>query len=306
MTRMTSDRVLGIEDVVGQIRPGMTIGIGGWGSRRKPMALVRAIARSGLTGLTVVSFGGPDVGLLIAAGAVRRVVTGFVSLDSIPLEPHFRRARQDGAVELTELDEGMMHWGLLAATQRLPFLPTRAGLGSDVLRVNPSLRTVRSPYDDAEELVAMPALRLDVALVHMNRADPGGNGCYLGPDPYFDDLFCLAADRAFVSCERLVPAARLRDAGPPQSLLINRAMVAGVVQAPGGAHFTSCVPDYGRDEAFQAEYARAAGDPGRWASFRATYLADGEDGYQEAVRRFATQRDAGADVASGAASGTTA
>jgi glutaconate CoA-transferase subunit A len=284
---MTSDRVLGIEDVVGQLQPGMTIGIGGWGSRRKPMALVRAIARSGLTGLTVVSFGGPDVGLLIAAGAVRRVVTGFVSLDSIPLEPHFRRARQDGTIELTELDEGMMHWGLLAATQRLPFLPIRAGLGSDALRVNPSLRTIRSPYEDAEELVAMPALRLDVALVHMNRADAGGNGQYLGPDPYFDDLFCLAADRAFMSCERLVPTARLPDAGPPQSLLINRAMVAGVVQTPGGAHFTSCVPDYGRDETFQAEYARAAGDLDRWESFRSMYLAGDEDSYQEAIGRFA-------------------
>ena len=74
----------------------MTIGIGGWGSRRKPMALVRAILRSDLTDLTIVSYGGPDVGLLVAAGRVRRVVCGFVSLDSIPLEPHFRRAAQQG------------------------------------------------------------------------------------------------------------------------------------------------------------------------------------------------------------------
>src|SRR5215469_9103587 len=162
------NRVIGIDDVLAAVQPGMTIGIGGWGSRRKPMAFVRALARKGLTDLTVVSFGGPDVGLLIAAGAVRRVVTGFVSLDSIPLEPHFRRARQEGTIELTELDEGMMHWGLLAATQRLPLVATRAGLGSDVLRVNPGLRTVRSPYEDAEELIAMPALRLDVALIHLN------------------------------------------------------------------------------------------------------------------------------------------
>ena len=136
----------------------MTIGIGGWGSRRKPMALVRALAASDLTDLTIVSYGGPDVGLLVAAGKVRRVVTGFVSLDSIPLEPHFRLARQRGAIELTELDEGMLHWGLLAAAHRLPFLPMRAGLGSDVLRVNPELRTVRSPYADGEEFVAVPAL----------------------------------------------------------------------------------------------------------------------------------------------------
>ena len=183
------------DGAVAELRSGMTIGIGGWGSRRKPMALVRAILRSGLKDLEIVSYGGPDVGLLIAGGHVRRVVTGFVSLDTIPLEPHFRLGRQRGTVELTELDEGMLHWGLLAAAHRLPFLPIRAGLGSDVLRVNPQLRTVRSPYADGEELVAMPALRLDAALIHLNRADAAGNGQYLGPDPYFDDLFCLAAAR---------------------------------------------------------------------------------------------------------------
>ncbi len=279
-------KVLSPDDVAGELRSGMTIGIGGWGSRRKPMALVRAIVRSGLTDLTVVSYGGPDVGLLMAAGRVRRVVCGFVTLDTIPLEPHFRLGRQAGTVELTELDEGMMHWGLLAAAHRLPFLPIRAGLGSDVLRVNPDLRTVRSPYADGEELTAMPALRLDAALIHLNRADPQGNGQYLGPDPYFDDLFCQAADRSFLSCERIVPTPDLLAAGPVQSLLVNRAMIDGVVEAPGGAHFTSCVPDYARDEAFQAEYARSAASPQAWERFRADYLSGDEADYQEAVRRF--------------------
>ena len=282
-------KVLSPDDVAGELRSGMTIGIGGWGSRRKPMALIRAILRSGLSDLTVVSYGGPDVGLLMAAGRVRRVVCGFVTLDTIPLEPHFRLGRQAGAVELTELDEGMLHWGLLAAAHRLPFLPIRAGLGSDVLRVNPGLRTVRSPYADGEELTAMPALRLDAALIHLNRADPHGNGQYLGPDPYFDDLFCQAADRSFLSCERIVPTPDLLAAGPVQSLLVNRAMIDGVVEAPGGAHFTSCVPDYARDEAFQAEYARSAQSPQAWEQFRADYLSGDEAAYQEAVRRFRTR-----------------
>ena len=93
----------------------------------------------------------------------------------------------------------MFQTGLRAAAQRLPFLPMRAGLGSDVLVNNPWIKTVTSPYDDGEELVAVPALDLDVALVHLNRADRHGNATYLGPDPYFDDLFCMAADRAYVS-----------------------------------------------------------------------------------------------------------
>jgi glutaconate CoA-transferase subunit A len=248
------------------------------------MALVRAIARAGLTDLTVVCFGGPDIGLLVAAGCVRRVITGFVSLDSIPLEPHFRQARQRGAVELTELDEGMLYWGLLAAAHRLPFLPIRAGLGSDVVRVNPQLRTVHSPYADGEQLVAMPALRLDAALVHLNRADHRGNGRYLGPDPYFDDLFCLAAERRYLSCERLVTTAELVAGGPAQGLLLNRTMVDGVVATPNGAHFTSCVPDYDRDEAFQQQYAAAAADPREWDRFRAMYLDGDEAHYQAAVQ----------------------
>ncbi len=76
--------------MVARLESGMTIGIGGWGSRRKPMSLVRAIVRSDLADLTIVSYGGPDIGLLCATGKARKVVYGFVSLDTIPLEPHFR------------------------------------------------------------------------------------------------------------------------------------------------------------------------------------------------------------------------
>src|SRR5919198_827477 len=141
-------------EVVAELRDGMTIGIGGWGSRRKPMTLVRAILASPLRDLTVVSYGGPDVGLLCAAGKVSRVVFGFVSLDSIPYDPWFQRARQAG-LDVREYDEGMVVAGLRAAGHPLPFLPIRAGLGSDVLRWDPALRTIRSPYADGEELMAM-------------------------------------------------------------------------------------------------------------------------------------------------------
>jgi glutaconate CoA-transferase subunit A len=252
------DKTMTAEEVVSRLESGMTLGIGGWGSRRKPMALIEAILRTTARDLTVVSFGGPDVGMLCAAGRVREVVFGFVSLDSIPYDPHFAHARQTGAISVRELDEGMVVAGLRAAAQRLPFLPIRAGLGSDVLTYYPGLRTVRSPYDDGEELVAMPALNLDMAFVHLNRADPHGNAAYLGPDPYFDDLFCLAAKHRVVSCERVVPTAELVAAAPPQALLLNRMMVDAVVEAPNGAGFTSCVPDYGRDEAAQRSYVEAA------------------------------------------------
>ncbi|MBL1084812.1 CoA transferase subunit A [Streptomyces actinomycinicus] len=280
------DKTMTAEEVVSRLASGMTLGIGGWGSRRKPMALVRALLRSGIGDLTVVSYGGPDVGMLAAAGRIRRLVTAFVTLDSVPLEPHYRAARERGGLELTEVDEGMFLSGLQAAAHRLPFLPVRAGAGSDVMRVNPQLRTVTSPYADGETLVAMPALRMDAALVHVNRADRLGNGQCLGPDPYFDDLFCEAADAAFVSCERIVDTAELTKEAPPQSLLLKRLAVTGVVEAPNGAHFTSCAPEYGRDEEFQRWYATTP-----WAEFAERFTGADEAAYGEAVRRWRKERE---------------
>ena len=278
------DKRMTAADVVAELRDGMAIGIGGWGSRRKPMSLVREILRSSLRDLTIVSYGGPDVGLLCKAGKVRKVIYGFVSLDSIPLEPHFRIARQTGSIEAMELDEGMFQWGLYAAALRLPFLPTRAGLGSDVMKMNPQLRTVRSPYEEGEELLAMPAIELDVALIHMNRADAGGNGQFLGPDFFFDDLFCMAAKRRFMSCEKVIPTEYFAKGGSIHTLRINRMMVDGVIEAPNGAHFTECPPDYGRDEAFQREYAATARDPEAWEAFKTRYLdVESEQAYQQAV-----------------------
>jgi len=280
-----TDKRMSLDDLVGELRSGMTVGIGGWGSRRKPMAAVRAILRSDLTDLTVVSYGGPDVGLLCAAGKVAKVVFGFVTLDSIPTDPHFKAARQNAAIESMEIDEGMFYLGLLAAAQRVPFLPTRAGLGSDVLRVNPSLRTVRSPYDDGEELVAVPALRLDAALIHVNRADANGSGQILGPDPFFDEVFLGAADRRFMTAERIIDTGQLASEGPLQTMCISRLLTDGVVEAPGGAHFTACVPDYPRDEEFQRDYVAAAADADLWAGFAERFLDVTESEYQAATAR---------------------
>lgn len=281
-----TDKRMTPDEIVAELEDGMTIGIGGWGSRRKPMALVRAILRSPVKDLTVVSYGGPDVGLLASAGKIKRLVFGFVTLDTIPYDPWFSRARESGSLSVTEYDEGVFGTGLSAAAQRLPFLPTRAGLGSDIVGLNPSLRTVRSPYDDAEELLAVPALRLDAAFVHLNRADARGNAQYLGPDPYFDELFALAADKCYVSTEKIVETAELAEAGPVQSLLLSRMLVAGVTETPNGAHFTTAVPDYGRDERFQRHYAEAAKDLEAWPGFVDRFLSGDEAQYQKAVTEF--------------------
>jgi glutaconate CoA-transferase subunit A len=294
-----ADKRMSAADVVERLESGMTIGIGGWGSRRKPMALVREIVQSDLTDLTIVTFGGPDLGVLCTAGKVKRAVYAFVAPDiagatnknSPVLDGHFRKARQNGEIEDEPYDEGMVLLGLQAAAWRVPFLPTRVGLGSDLLRDNPRLKLVTSPYEDGEELIAMPALELDAALVHMNRADERGNAVYLGPDPYFDDLFCMAADRAYVSVEQIVDTAGLTVDTPVQRLLLSRMMVTGVVETPNGAHFTTCTPDYERDEKFQKAYAAAAGGTdGDWTAFEERFLSGDEAAYQAAVQAFTEEQ----------------
>ena len=287
-----SNKTTTLDEAVAGIRSGMTIGIGGWGSRRKPMAFVRALLRTDVTDLTVVTYGGPDLGLLCSAGKVKRVYYGFVSLDSPPFyDPWFGKARTSGAIEAREMDEGMVKCGLEAAAARLPFLPIRAGLGSDVMNFwGDELKTVTSPYADNETLVAMPALNLDAAFVHLNLGDATGNAAYTGVDPYFDDLYCLAAERRFLSVEKVVSTEELVKTVPLQSLLLNRMMVDKVVEAPGGAHFTIGAADYGRDEKFQRHYAEAAGDPQTWQTFVDTYLSGSEEDYQAAVKRFKEQQ----------------
>lgn len=248
------DKLIELGEFTGLLRDGMVVGIGGWAARRKPMALVRAICRSDVRDLTVVSYGGPDVGLLCASGKVKKLVFGFVSLDEIPLDPHFRAAREAGEIEVSEYDEGMLYWGLYAAALRLPFLPTRAGLGSDIEVVNPDLKKIKSPYGD-DEVIAMPPIRLDLAVVHANRATRTGVGQILGVDPYFDDIYCMAADVRVVSCEQLIDVADLDGNGGARRATLNRMMTDHVVVAPGGAHPTSCDPDYPVDTEALAEYA---------------------------------------------------
>ena len=113
------DKVLTHDEVLDQLTSDMVIGVGGWGARRKPMSLVRAICQSDLKDLTIVSYGGPDVGLLCAHKKVKKLIFGFVSLDLIPLEAHFRLARQNQEIKVMELDEGMLQWGLRAAAMRV-------------------------------------------------------------------------------------------------------------------------------------------------------------------------------------------
>ena len=277
-----ANKQMSASQAVARIESGMTVGIGGWGPRRKPMALVRELLRSPVKNLTLVSYGGADVGMLCAAGKVKKLVFAFVSLDFIPLEPYFRIARQSGSIEVMEVDEGMFMLGLKAAGMRVPFIPTRIGLGTDVLRHNPSIQLVPSPYD-SKDWVAMPALPLDVALLHVDRADVRGICQVKGPDLYMDDLYARAAAQTYVSCDELVDSSYFEPAEEARYVHWERAQTTGVVHMPCGAHPSSCAPLYGFDAKHFKEYAAGAKEAGGWERYAARYVHCNEQEYLERV-----------------------
>lgn len=263
------DKRMSLDDIVARIPDGATVAIGGSSLSRKPMAMIRALARSDVRDLKViVNVGGPDVDLLLGSGSVREVIYAFVGFEVMGLAPHFRMARQAGEVKFEEWTEYTVMAGLDATIKRVPFLPTHATLGTDILTVNRSFRTFSDPFN-GEKLVAIPALKPDVALVHVNYADASGNGVILG-DGHNDVLCAKAAKETYLSCERILSADELQRFGRDVQIL--RVYTTGVAEVPWGAHPTGCAPDYRVDVRHLQEYLTAAQSAADWQQYDARYI----------------------------------
>jgi glutaconate CoA-transferase subunit A len=275
------DKLVSASEALSVIEDGMTVGIGGWGPRRKPMALVRELLRTEVKDLTIIAYGGADVGLLCTAGKVRKVIFAFVSLDFMPLEPAFRKAREAGSVDVLEIDEGMMLLGLRAAAWGCPFIPTRIGLGTDLLSNAPEIALIDSPYDE-KEWVAMPALKPDVALIHATRADRRGVCEIESPDHYMDDWFARAAKHTIVSVDEVVETSRFSDPAVARRVYWERNCTQAVVHQPGGAHPSSSDPLYGFDVAHFKKYGELIAEGG-YPAWAEGFLGDSEEDYQSAV-----------------------
>ena len=126
----------------------------------------------------------------------------------------------------------------------------------------------------------MPALKLDVALVHVNVADQLGNTLIQGGDPYFDHLVARAADACYVSAERVEERLSL-SAEQARLNTFERYLVKGVVHAPCGAHPTTCAPEYGWDMAHFKRYVASAAEDGGWQAYMDEFVTPGEAAYQD-------------------------
>ena len=249
------DKSMNIKDAVALVRDGDIVLLGGWGASRKPMAIIRELVRSDLKELTLVTMGGLDADFLIASGKVKKVIYGFLGYHQLPGIPgRCRQARSDGSVEMIELSEGMFVLSLKAAAEGLPFLPTRSGLGTDILTMNPYIKTVECPYSGTK-LVAVPAINADIAFLHVNEADISGYAKIVG-EAWLDRIMARAAKKTIISAERVVPLADLKK--DHSTIKISRLWVDGVVEKPYGAHPTNFFPDYGVDRVKLNEYTSAS------------------------------------------------
>lgn len=240
-----------IDAIAGEVPAGAHVGLGGVLLDRKPIAAVRAIAASGVTGLTVSTFlASLDVEVLVAGGAVRRVRTGYVGFEHRGGAPLFRSAVADGDIVVEAHSETTFTAGLRAAAAGIPFMPIRGAVGSDI-ETDLGLRTVDDPYGSEPVLVA-PATRLDVAILHTHRADR--TGAVALPPPTFlfdaDVLIARAAAKVIVTAEEIVDQLD----GP---VLLTALDVDIVVPAPGGAAPLALPGTYPADETWIADYLAA-------------------------------------------------
>ena len=268
--QLSVDKRARLGEALAAVRDGHRVAFGGMTLYRRPVAAALALAAAGRAELELVSLtGGLETDLLIGAGCVRRVRSCYVGLEVVGFAPHFTRGVQQGTLEMVEETEYTLSYAVQAATMRVPFLPMRGELArTDLLRVRPDLKTFACPLTGTP-LIAVPALRVDVAILHATAADRFGNR-HLHGQLALDPHLATVADVTIVTAERIVETAELRAMGGVQ---LSGVFVTHVVEAPGGSLPTSCVPHQRLDVAAVLDYADAAADPAAWARWLAAATA---------------------------------
>jgi glutaconate CoA-transferase subunit A len=237
------DKVVSLTELARRISDGSSIALGGSFLHRGPFALVRALARRGARDLEVVKPSpGYDLDLLARVGAVSRAKAGIVAIEAgFGLAPSYRKAVETGVLRLEEHACMTLVAGLRAAAAGVPFTPVAGVLGSDLIALN-GWHTMRDPYGSGREVVVVPAIQPDVAVIHANEVDELGNARVYG-SPHWDRIMTRSAKRVLVTAEKLVTTDHL--AQRPELTLVPHFMVEAVAIVANGAWPGSLHPSYG-------------------------------------------------------------
>lgn len=252
-----TDKRATFREAIQLIAPSSMLGLGGMTNYRRPVAfckeLIKHYQETGEPGeLTLLAFtAGYESDLLVGAEIAKRIRSCYFGLEIFGLAPMFTHYANQGEIEVIEESEASLALGLRANLAGIGFLPARAWIGTDLLTLRPDVHTIRDPYT-GEELVAFPAIKPDVAVIHAIQADREGNAI-IGKNIGVDEELALAADKVILTTEEIVEKLDQAD--------IVTQFVDAVVHAPGGALPTSCHPLYQVDGRELLSYVERVSDP---------------------------------------------
>ena len=224
------------------IQDGDLVGIGGLSFWRKPMSACQEIIRKNIKHLKICTFvGGIEVDMLIAGGCVSEVRSCFVGMEIFGMAPHYRKAVESGNVKISEESEATIALGLRASYLKVPFMPLKGIIGTDMPKVRNDIKKIFDPLGSGTQIMAVPKIDLDVAIIHVPYADEFGNGNIAGA-VWMDADMGKTAKKTIITCERLVETEDIRHLPGKAQLPIQT--TNAVVKVPFGAHPTSCYPIY--------------------------------------------------------------
>ncbi|MEO5882698.1 MAG: CoA-transferase [Caldimonas sp.] len=258
--RSLHEKVVSLEVASTLIKDGDTVGVGGSTLSRTPMAMIWQLIRSGKKGLQVSrSIVSSEGDLLFASGICDHITTSWFSQGIVwGVSKVMRHHVENKLARYDEWSHMAMGMRFRAGAMGVPFLPMRSMLGSDVLRLRPEAKTIACPFT-GEELLLVPALNPDVAIIHVQRCDPYGNAQIDGLQ-FMDIDLAMAANRVILTTERIVSNEQIRRS--PDQTKIPFFAVEAVVEVPYGCAPHECSNVYEPLFRHMDDYtAKVNGDP---------------------------------------------
>lgn len=282
------DKIVSIDEAISEIEDGSSVGIGGASLVYKPMSAVRTLVKKEVKNLTIYTLmGDVDVDMLIGVGSIKKVCAPYVGFPMIGLAPNFRRAAQNGEIEVKEYSELTFCLGLRASCMGVPFIPTRSLLGSDLLKINEDFEVFDCPVTK-QKLVAVPAIKFDTALIHAYRADSIGNVQIMDKQIMADLMayFGKSAKNTIVTVEKIVDNEEIERF--PEKTILPHYEVDFIVEMPYGAHPSGFPPLYIPDISHITEYYRAATNPESFKEYldRYVYSVKSHEEYLKIAKNF--------------------
>ncbi len=254
-TRKLVDKMMSEQDAISQfVYDGCYIGTELYGTVRCPMSLSRELVRQGKKDLRVCGQGVLELDMWMGAGLVKKLDITYIGLEVYGTCNALRRAVESGQiVSCVEWSNAAISWRMKATAMGVPFLPARSMLGTDTLKYS-SAKVIVDPFTGLN-ICLLPALILDVAMIHVHRADRYGNAQIEGISGFGAEM-ARACKRLIISAEEIVPTDEIRKY--PDRTIIPYYLVDAVVHAPFGSHPGEMAYMYGRDEPIIKEWVESS------------------------------------------------